>query len=391
MPTPPCSAHCENGSARLALGGLIAVILSVSAVAQPPAITWTPVAAGVEHTHIMRSAPGGGNWNVNALRIDMREVRLDVIHAKDAAIGLETVTAMAARTGAIAAVNGGYFRTTGEFQGDSTGTLQIDRALWSEPDRGRASVGLIRDGRSTRLVFGHVVWQAAIEAGRAKRALDGLNRARGPNEVIVFTPQFGRAAVTDATGIEVVVRAGRVANVFDNGAATAIPADGFVVSARGEAADWVRLHLRKGARVRVTTALRPADRSRDNPWTNAEDILGAGPKLVTDGRVDVTDVREKMIPTFATELHPRTAMATLADGRALLLVADGRHPPERVGMALDQLARMLIELGAREAINLDGGGSTAMVVQGKLVNVPSDPTGERPVSDAIVVRPMTNR
>jgi hypothetical protein len=370
------------------LGGLIAVFLSVSAVAQPPAITWTRVVAGVEHTHIVRGAPGGGNWNVNVLRIDMREVRLDVVHAKEAAIGLETVTAMAARTGAIAAVNGGYFRTSGEFQGDSTGTLQIDRALWSEPDRGRASVGLVRDGRSTRLLFGHVVWQAAIEAGRARRALDGLNRARGPNEVVVFTPQFGRAALTDATGIEVAVRAGRVVDVFDNAGATAIPSDGFVVSARGDAADWVRVHLRKGARVRVTTALQPADRSRGNPWTNAEDILGAGPKLVTAGRVDVTDAREKMIPTFAGDLHPRTAIAALADGRALLLVADGRHPPERVGMALDQLARLLIEMGAHEAINLDGGGSTAMVVQGKLVNVPSDATGERPVSDAIVVRPM---
>jgi exopolysaccharide biosynthesis protein len=163
------------------------------------------------------------------------------------------------------------------------------------------------------------------------------------------------------------------------------------VSARGAAADWVRLHLRKGVRVRVATALRPADRSRDNPWTKAEDILGAGPKLVTAGRVDVTDAREKMIPTFAGDLHPRTAIAALADERALLLVADGRHPPERVGMALDQLARLLIELGAREAINLDGGGSTAMVVQGKLVNTPSDATGERPVSDAIVVRPMANR
>jgi len=93
-----------------------------------------------------------------------------------------------------------------------------------------------------------------------------------------------------------------------------------------------------------------------------------------------------MIPTFATDLHPRTAIASLADGRALLLVADGRRSPERVGLALEDLAKLLIELGAVDAINLDGGGSTAMVVKGTLVNFPTDPTGERPVSDAIVVR-----
>jgi exopolysaccharide biosynthesis protein len=98
-----------------------------------------------------------------------------------------------------------------------------------------------------------------------------------------------------------------------------------------------------------------------------------------------------MIAGFATELHPRTAIASLPDGRVLLLTADGRRPPERVGLALDDLAKLLIELGAREAINLDGGGSTAMVIRGELMNFPTDPTGERPVSDAIVVRPLSSR
>ena len=55
-------------------------------------------------------------------------------------------------------------------------------------------------------------------------------------------------------------------------------------------------------------------------------------------------------------------------------------------MTLPELARLMIELGASDAINLDGGGSTTMVVEGKVMNKPSDATGERPVSDAIVVR-----
>jgi exopolysaccharide biosynthesis protein len=103
--------------------------------------------------------------------------------------------------------------------------------------------------------------------------------------------------------------------------------------------------------------------------------------------VDVTDARERMLPTFASDLHPRTAIASLADGRALLLVVDGRQPTISVGMSLDQLARLLLEFGAVEGMNLDGGGSTVMVVQGKVVSHPSDPIGERPVSDAIVVLP----
>ena len=132
----------------------------------------------------------------------------------------------------------------------------------------------------------------------------------------------------------------------------------------------------------------PADAAKNNPWSSAEDIVGGGPRLVTDGRVDITDEREKVVAGFRNETHPRTAIGSLADGRALLLVADGRHPPERVGLGLDDLARLLIELGVRDAINLDGGGSTTMVVNGSIVNVPSDASGERPVSDAIVVRPI---
>ena len=366
---------------------LLAVILAAaSALAQPPSNSWTTVADGVEHLHFRRDAPAGGQWNINALRVDMRKARLDVIRANDSAIGLETVTSIAARTGAIAAVNGGYFRTSGDFLGDSTGTLQIDRVLWSEPDRGRASVGIVRGPNGARLIFGHVEWAASITAGRTRRALDGINRARGANDVVVFTPQFGRATITDASGVEVVVRAGRVTDIHDNAGASTIPTDGFVVSARGDARAWALDHLRIGTQVRVTTELRSAARSRSNAWHTAEDILGGGPKLVTNGAVDVTDVREKMIPTFASELHPRTAIAALADGRALLLTADGRRAPERVGLRLEELAGLLIELGAREAINLDGGGSTAMVVKGQLVNFPTDATGERPVSDAIVVR-----
>ncbi len=71
----------------------------------------------------------------------------------------------------------------------------------------------------------------------------------------------------------------------------------------------------------------------------------------------------------------------------MLVTIDGRQPGESIGMPLTTLAELLIELGAVEAMNLDGGGSTTMVVQDKIVNRPSDATGERPVSDAILVFP----
>lgn len=69
----------------------------------------------------------------------------------------------------------------------------------------------------------------------------------------------------------------------------------------------------------------------------------------------------------------------------MIATVDGRQPQKSVGMTIDELTRLMVGLGCVEAINLDGGGSTTMVVKGKTVNNPSDPAGERPVSDALLV------
>ena len=375
----------------VALGFFFTLAGGQSPSAQPKSsLGWQVVTRGVEHAQSMRTTGAAGApvgpWNINALRIDLSEVRLDVVHARDEAVGVETVSAMSGRRRAIAAINGGYFRTTGSFRGDSTGTLQIDGALLSEPDRGRAAVGFARDHRATRLIFGHLAWDGIVTVAGRRRTLNGLNRPRRPNEVILFSPQFHETTLTDSTGTEVVVRSGRVDRVRDNAGSTPIPSDGFVLSSTSSARGWMRA-LRPGTTVALSLQLKPVDQSPTNPWMGAEDILGAGPKLVTGGRVNITTAREKMLRTFATDRHPRTAIASLADGRALLLVVDGRQPSLSIGMSLHELALLMIELGAQDAINLDGGGSTTMVVNGTVVNRPSDPTGERPVSDAILVTP----
>ena len=370
-----------------------AVLLAATFLnAQPIAsIGWRSVAPGVEHATLQRTADAGGQpigpFAINALRLDLAQVRLDVVHAMDEAVGLETTSSIAERLGAIAATNGGYFRTTGTYRGDSTGTLQIDRTILSEPDRSRSAVGFVTSTSTTRLVFGQIDWTAEITVAGQKRPIDGVNRARGADEVVLFTPGFHRTTLTDDSGIEVVARSGRVTDVRDAAGSTAIPPDGFVISGRGKGRDWVHSALRKGVAVSVTMRLHPTGGGSQNPWATAEDIVGAGPRLVASGRIEITTERESMLPTFATDRHPRTAIGVLADGRALLVVVDGRQPALSVGMSLEELAQLLIEFGAVDAINLDGGGSTTMVVAKTIANHPSDPTGERPVSDAIVVRP----
>lgn len=117
--------------------------------------------------------------------------------------------------------------------------------------------------------------------------------------------------------------------------------------------------------------------------------VGGQPEIVRGGTLTAA-ARDTI--AFAVTRHPRTAAGIADDGRRLLLVTvDGRQPGWSVGMRLDELGRLLLALGAQDAINLDGGGSTAMVVRRpgsyslRVVNRPSDKGGERPVGDAIAV------
>jgi len=346
------------------------------------------VAAGVEHLKLARGYKSDneatGPWVVNLLRVDPARVDLRIAHALDEGVGLETTSSIAARAGAIAAVNAGFFRTTGTYRGESNGVLAIEGKLMSEPLEGRAAFGLIARPASTEIIFGHLKFSGFIESRRGIRhAIDGVNRPRGADELIVYTPEFHRTTLTTPDGLEIIVQRNRIIGISDGGSSV-IPANGFVISVAGRARDWVREHLRTGARIRIEMKLIPAE-SEMEAWKHASFIVGGGPQLIKDARVAITTESEGIAATFATDRHPRTAIAKLKDGRILLATVDGRQPGVSVGMTLAELASLLLEFGAVDGINLDGGGSTTMVINGKLVNAPSDQTGERPVSDALLI------
>jgi hypothetical protein len=203
--------------------------------------------------------------------------------------------------------------------------------------------------------------------------------------MVIFTPEFHRTTLTEPNGLELIVRRGQVVEVRDLKGSSSIPGDGFVISVSGTARNWALKNLRRGARPRVKLNLYPVEPEGADKWNQANNIIGGGPQLISKGKVEITNAAEKILPSFVSDGHPRTAIAKLKSGEILLVTVDGRQPGESIGMSLTMLADLLLEFGAVEAINLDGGGSTTMVIKNKLVNKPSDSTGERPVSDAILV------
>jgi hypothetical protein len=125
------------------------------------------------------------------------------------------------------------------------------------------------------------------------------------------------------------------------------------------------------------------ERPEGYPWM-VRDAVGAGPVLVQEGRLSITSDEEVFFGSSIPDIHPRTAVGYREDGTVVLLVVDGRQEVSR-GASLEELATLMVDLGAREAINLDGGGSSTLVVNGILINRPAGGTYQREIMSAIAV------
>jgi exopolysaccharide biosynthesis protein len=344
------------------------------------------VAPGVEHIEIRRGDFTAGvaadRWTINVLTLDPRRVRLALGRAFDGGVGVETTSSIAARHGALAAVNGGYFRTEGLYRGEPAGIVVRGAKVLSEPSRRRPGLAVSNADGRTKLAFASLAFRAdVVAADGSTLAVSGLNRPRLDDELILFTPEFHLTTLTGPNGIEAVVAEGLVVAVHDGAGSRSVPPNGYVLSAHGLARRWVREHLRPGGRVELRASARFEPALPFDP----EFVLGGGPVLLRAGGPAAAADAGEYAAGFRLERHPRTAVGARADGTIVLVVVDGRQPALSAGMTIDELAALLTGLGCVAAINLDGGGSTTMVVRGRVVNQPSDAGGERPVGDALLV------
>ncbi|CAN5383388.1 hypothetical protein BH20ACI1_BH20ACI1_00850 [soil metagenome] len=322
---------------------------------------------------------------MNLLRLDLTKVRLDVVHAMDAAIGTETVSSMAKRHGAFAAINAGFFRLDKSiFAGDAAGVLMINNEVVSESYESRIALFITNTINQTQVKIGHLDLLLNIRRKKESLGLSGINRQRKDNELIVFTPEFGRTTLTEPNGMELIIRKNKVVEININKGSSAIPSDGFVLSANGSEIPDLLKFANLNYKINLEITMTRHDAGEID--ASGEDIVGGAPQLIKNGKIEITWEQEKTSKAFVETKHPRTAVAKLKDGKFLMVTVDGRSE-ESGGIGLEDLAKILLELGATDAMNLDGGGSTTMFLGGKIVNKPSDKEGERKVSDAILVFP----
>jgi hypothetical protein len=119
-------------------------------------------------------------------------------------------------------------------------------------------------------------------------------------------------------------------------------------------------------------------------WWKMHTAIGGGPVLVQESAVMITNREEQLYAFEKNDKHPRTAIGYTRNNRLIILVIQGRAPGIAEGATLEEEAKMLVELGCVEAINLDGGSSSCMLVNGKETIQPSE-KDQRPVASVFIV------
>ena len=363
------------------------------------------VAPGLVHRRLVATQ---GPFTINVVEVDLRrrDLAVSAMHAFDSLRGRERTSAMVARRAnagmpVFAAVNADFFDLkTGENENNQVVNGEVLKAvpLTDSPFDSLHTIhsqfAMTCDGHPQieRFAFSGAVLTPPPAV--AVLPLDAVNfRPRGDATVLYTaayrtTPNDSAARGTVEIPFRLAARNGDTLSLqaiapAQTGGGLTIAADHAVLSGSGAAAEVIRRlagSVASGAPLRVVLAFSPR-RGRLCA------LVGGWPRLVVDGRsiADSVDRLEGTFPRFSVTRHPRTAVGFSRDSTTLYLITvDGRSESSS-GMSLAELAALMQSLGVAHGLNLDGGGSTTLVLRGRVVNHPSDSTGERTVGNALLV------
>lgn len=386
---------------------------------------------------------------VQALRVDRSRARLAVALADGSTPARQPVTEIAKQHRALAAINASFFDMA---TGRQVGLLKVGGQLvatsgrtrgavaWSDGavlfDRVSVGLALRAAGRGRTFAIDHInpvesrsglslytsAYRLPIHGRRSSPPSERVgNDARGAADVVPHAPADVPWARVwrwqlDASNVNLKVHpAAEGANVRSTAQRPEAPpgvesawrvttmlrdtteplstaeTGSMVLTYRSRTSTVPRAlrGLTEGTSVEIVETYRTTDGTAPSAWERSTDAVAGAGLLVREGIAITEWGVEALRDGFVTERHPRTLIGTDAEGHVWLVTVDGRRPGVSVGMSFAELQRLTAALGLVNALNLDGGGSTTMVVDGEIQNHPTDLAGPRPVPDAIVVLPRT--
>jgi exopolysaccharide biosynthesis protein len=389
-----------------------------------------------------------GPWLINVLAIkpSQTSATLGVALAGGNDLGGdgETVSAAARRLNALAGVNGGFFSNINPFGAAlppraPVGTTVVDGKLVGTAAGGRSGVLItrVRGGHPKVVIVPKLTTRVTVSDGQgATTRITSIDRpilgtvvncgtpAQAPttlpaqdhvctndNDLVMYDALYLRdkasnthvdAGYHGATYELVVDASGTVVSGHATLGSAARPSGGYVLQGLGTNASWLEHHAAAGTKLTVSAHVYA--NGKEIKLTPAVSIVEAGPTLsapdlaanaATEGfspdiaAVDNGDAsgtpNQSWYEGWYVDRNGRTAIGVAADGTILLVEIDGRQPGLSLGTTIPETAAVMKWLGAVSALNLDGGGSSNMVVGGSIVGHPSDAAGERGVGDTFML------
>jgi len=398
-----------NTRSQLTLSGFLLSLLISSAPAQ-----WTSVGVGIDYQKF--TATGPNNVFVTRMAVANTNCTIGSMIALNHVSGArEVVSAQAPRyedainywgeswgkrNDVVVAINGSFFNGT---SGIITGGHIYDGWYAKRFDDWGGQMGFV--WKMDRSYFNGVCYHYlpddhTVTVGGSSRVFDGINIARGSNQLILFTPQYNNNTLTSAGGVEVLVElstplliltppgtvTGTIRQVRVNQGSTSIPFDHLVLSGVGEAATFLQTYAEVGQTIAISQRFRLYDGPPggdlcsvvDNRTFHKAYALAQGNfEFLKNGVIQETD------DAGMTARNPRTLVAYNST-YIFFMVCDGRSA-QSIGMTSDEMGVFCRDtLGATYGVNMDGGGSSAMWVNGVIKNVPSDGS-ERAVANGLMM------
>lgn len=310
--------------------------------------------------HVVRTPPDGGLYQLRPELSDRTVLGRRSVPSMQTALARRSTTV---------GVNGDFFELA---TGRPSGVFLRDGVLKARTTRHRSAVAVRFDGTLVVDRFQHrATWSAGADPTHPLERFNGrIDNAPG---VGLFTPAWGGRTPRGSSAVDVVLRGFSRAVLNGNltgtvtwrkrGGHTRVPPGGAVLQARGNWRQTLLGEATRGARVTVRVEMLGFP-------TDAADAIGGGPVLVRGG-VPVRDAGEWFTLEQLKPRHPRTAVGQLANGRLIFVVADGRSSVSR-GVTNWQMAQTMVGLGAQTAMGFDGGGSSTIAFNGRVLNRPSD-------------------
>lgn len=313
--------------------------------------TITDVDKGVKRIQLIRYYQGQPvRINVIELNSNLNpNLKLTPALASETLGRKSTISSIAKKNNSIVAINGTFFKPS---TGVPLGTLMINKKMYTGPIYNRVAMGIFDNGYD----MARIQLNASLKTWNKSLKVDNLNQPRTlSTHVIVYTPEWGKMAPPSPQyGKQIAIKDNKVIEVSTS--PLAIPEGGFVVV--GPAKNLDQFADEKNIKLEVLTT---------PEWNNVNHIISGGPYLVKNSQVYV-DTTEQKLGSIGGR-NPRTAVGYTANNNLIIVTVDGRESSS-VGMTLLELANFMKSIGCYNAMNLDGGGSTVLYVNGKVVNHP---------------------